>query len=105
VTSRPQKCQNDYSSEQVQRLTGVSKRQLQYWDESMCLIPARRGHSRIYSAEQVEQVRRLVLLRRAGVFRLHDAKRLLDLLWETARKIERPTVIGDVLVVPGGRRR
>ena len=37
-----------FSSLEVSRLTGVSLRQLQWWDEQGVVSPVQRGHRRLY---------------------------------------------------------
>jgi uncharacterized protein (DUF433 family) len=60
-----------FSQDQVNRLTGLSVRQLQYWDRTGLFVPElamhdrRRPHSRIYSYRDVVGLRTLALLRNA----------------------------------------
>jgi DNA-binding transcriptional MerR regulator len=71
-----------YRSAEVVALTGISPRQLQWWDEKGWLQPRNRidhsrfastGHARVYDAEQVETIRWAVILRRDGKMPLRHA--------------------------------
>ena len=42
--------EEQYTSNQVIALTGISARQLQWWDERGLVVPQREGHRRLYSA-------------------------------------------------------
>lgn len=57
------------TTKELVKATGVTPRMLQYWDERGYLRPANgvQGHARQYSAAQVDVIRRIVVLRRAGV--------------------------------------
>ncbi len=48
--------QESFTSHDVIRLTGITARQLQWWDEKRIVVPARRGHRRIYSFADVTEV-------------------------------------------------
>ncbi len=54
-------------SSEVVKLTGVSPRQLQWWDELDYICPQHVGHSRFYSTEQVSQIKRAMTLRDRGL--------------------------------------
>jgi DNA-binding transcriptional MerR regulator len=41
--------QDSFPSQEVIALTGISARQLQWWDERGVVKPAREGHRRLYS--------------------------------------------------------
>lgn len=56
-----------YSSLQVAALTGVSLRQLQWWDEQGVVTPMQRAHRRLYRRSEVLEVALIVGLRRKGV--------------------------------------
>lgn len=90
-----------FSAAEVSIATGASLRQLQWWDERKVIEPVWGivGHSRLYSPRQVEDVRRLMILRRAGVS-LRRARPLISEPWQTIRRLKGPTVVGDVLMVP-----
>ena len=57
-------------------LTGISARQLQWWDERGIVVPARQGHRRIYSRDDLAEVAVLCELRRRG-FSLQKIRRVL----------------------------
>lgn len=56
-----------FSSQDVAKLTGVSLRQLQWWDEQNVVSPVQRSHRRLYSRFQVIQVSLIVNLRCKGI--------------------------------------
>ena len=56
-----------FSSQDVTRLTGVSLRQLQWWDERGVVTPEQRSHRRLYSRFEVLQVALIVGLRKKGI--------------------------------------
>lgn len=56
-----------YSSLDVAMITGVSLRQLQWWDEQGVVTPMQRGHRRLYNTLEVLQVSLIMGLRRKGM--------------------------------------
>lgn len=48
--------QQAFTSREVVALTGISPRQLQWWDERSIVVPAREGHKRIYSLDDLAEV-------------------------------------------------
>lgn len=88
-----------YSTAQVSRLTGVTLRQLQWWDERRIVRPEMGRNRRSYSEAEVQTIHRIAALRRAGVSLL-QVRRCLKLDWKQAVPVAKPTVIGGVLVVP-----
>ena len=68
-----------YTSKQVMALTGISARQLQWWDERGIVVPARHGHSRLYSREDLAEVAVITELRRRG-FPLQRVRKVLRFL-------------------------
>ena len=56
-----------YSSLDVTSLTGVSLRQLQWWDEQGVVTPRQIGHRRLYNTAEVLQVSMIMGLRRKGI--------------------------------------
>ena len=46
-----------YSTETVANRTGVSLRQLQWWDERKIIVPGHDGHARTYTPQQLLEVR------------------------------------------------
>lgn len=75
-----------HSSADVSRLTGVSLRQLQWWDEQRVVSPRHEGHKRVYSVEEVLEISLIAELRRKG-FSLQKIRRVLKLMQkEMARR-------------------
>ena len=58
--------QESFTSRDVVRLTGISARQLQWWDERGIVVPARQGHRRVYSFDDLTEVAVICELRRKG---------------------------------------
>lgn len=58
--------QASFTSQDVVRLTGITPRQLQWWDERRIVVPARNGHRRVYSFEDLTEVAVICELRRKG---------------------------------------
>ncbi len=56
-----------FSSQDVTRITGVSLRQLQWWDEQGVVSPIQRGHKRLYQLHEVMEVSLISELRRKGI--------------------------------------
>ncbi len=56
-----------YTSNDVIALTGITPRQLQWWDERGVVRPAREGHRRLYSLNQLTEVAVICELRRKGI--------------------------------------
>ena len=69
----------DYTSKQVMALTGISARQLQWWDERGIVVPARHGHRRLYSTEDLAEIAVITELRRRG-FPLQRVRKVLRFL-------------------------
>lgn len=70
---------DSFSTGEVVELTGVTARQLQWWDERRIVVPARLGRNRVYSATDlidilvIEQLRR----RRVSLAQIRRALRFL----------------------------
>ena len=45
-----------YSSQEVSDLTGVTPRQLQWWDEQGVVTPRQEGHRRLYNSSELLQI-------------------------------------------------
>ena len=56
-----------FSSQDVAKLTGVSLRQLQWWDEQGVVTPEHRSHRRLYCRFEVLQVALIIGLRNKGI--------------------------------------
>src|SRR6202047_2970994 len=68
-----------YPSQEVIALTGVTARQLQWWDERGVVKPERQGHRRLYSMQNVMEVAVICELRRKG-FSLQGVRKVLRFL-------------------------
>ncbi len=71
--------QDKFSSQEVMALTGVTARQLQWWDERGVVKPERVGHRRQYSMQNVMEMAVICELRRKG-FPLQGVRRVMRLL-------------------------
>jgi DNA-binding transcriptional MerR regulator len=65
-----------YTSNEVSRISGVSLRQLQWWDERKVVSPRQDGHKRVYMPEEVVEISVIAELRRKG-FSLQKIRRVL----------------------------
>ncbi len=68
-----------YTSNEVARISGVSLRQLQWWDERKVVSPRQDGHKRVYVPEEVVEISVIAELRRKG-FSLQKIRRVLKYL-------------------------
>ena len=71
--------QEHYTSGDVARNAGVSRRQLQWWDERAVVSPRQEGHRRVYLPQEVVEVSVIAELRRKG-FSLQKIRRVLRFL-------------------------
>ena len=71
--------QDRFTSNEVVELTGITPRQLQWWDERGVVKPEREGHRRIYSMNQLTEVAVICQLRRKG-FSLQGVRKVLQFL-------------------------
>lgn len=90
-SSAPAPGERTFSSADVSRLSGVSLRQLQWWDEQRVVSPRHEGHKRIYLTGEVVEVSVIAELRRKG-FSLQKIRRVLRFLQREMGKH-----IGEVL--------
>ena len=68
-----------FTSHDVTRITGVTLRQLQWWDEQGVVSPAQHGHRRLYQVHEVIEVSLITELRRKGIS-LQKIRRVLKFL-------------------------
>lgn len=68
-----------WTSREVVALTGITPRQLQWWDERKIVVPARQGHKRLYSVEDLSEVAVICELRRRG-FSLQRVRKMMRFL-------------------------
>jgi DNA-binding transcriptional MerR regulator len=73
-----------FSSSEVTALTGITARQLQWWDERRIVVPERQGRRRIYSAEDLIDVLVIEELRRRRIS-LQQVRRVLRFLTSEIR--------------------
>ena len=68
-----------FTSAQVVGLTGITPRQLQWWDERGIVAPQREGRKRLYTLEDVTDMAVICALRRKG-FPLQRVRRIMKFL-------------------------
>src|SRR6202789_674266 len=71
--------QDRFTSRDVISLTGITARQLQYWDERGVVKPERQGHRRLYSLQRLTEVAVICELRRKG-FSLQGVRKVMRFL-------------------------
>ncbi len=74
-----------FTSAEVIARTGITARQLQWWDERGIVVPARDGHRRLYSLDDLAEVAVICDLRRRG-FSLQRVRKVMRLLQKEFRK-------------------
>jgi DNA-binding transcriptional MerR regulator len=84
---------DSFTSRDIIRLTGITARQLQWWDERGLVVPARDGHRRIYSFEDLTEVAVICELRRKG-FSLQRMRTVVRFLQKEFSKRLAETVSG-----------
>ena len=85
--------QQQFTSRDVVELTGITPRQLQWWDERVIVIPERQGHRRLYSFEDLSEVAVICQLRRKG-FSLQRVRKVVRFLQKEFGKRLAQTVSG-----------
>lgn len=68
-----------FTTNDVIALTGITARQLQWWDERALIRPVRQGHRRLYNWDQLVTASVIRQLRRRG-FSLERVRKLVALL-------------------------
>jgi DNA-binding transcriptional MerR regulator len=68
-----------FLSNDVIALTGITARQLQWWDERGVVVPSREGHRRVYSWDELVTVAVICQLRRRG-FSLQRMRKVIAFL-------------------------
>ena len=68
-----------FPSQEVIALTGITPRQLQWWDERGVVKPERVGHRRLYSMQNVMEMAVICELRRKG-FSLQGVRKVMRFL-------------------------
>jgi len=85
--------QRQFSSRDVVELTGITARQLQWWDERGIVVPTRQGHRRLYSFEDLSELAVICQLRRKG-FSLQRVRKVIRFLQKEFSKRLAQTVTG-----------
>ena len=85
--------QECFTSREVIEFTGITPRQLQWWDERGVVVPARQGHRRLYSMEDLAEVAVICELRRKG-FSLQRVRKVMRFLQREFGKRLAQTVSG-----------
>src|SRR5438874_5040510 len=93
-----------YTSTDVARISGVSLRQLQWWDERNVVSPRQDGHRRVYLPQEVVEVSVIAELRRKG-FSLQKIRRVLRFLQKEMGKRLSDAVANesDIHLITDGR--
>src|SRR5499433_3397545 len=68
-----------FTSREVVALTGISPRQLQWWDERRIVVPSRDGRRRLYSLEDLSEIAVICELRERG-FSLQRVRKVVRFL-------------------------
>jgi DNA-binding transcriptional MerR regulator len=71
--------QDRFTSNEVVAFTGITPRQLQWWDERGVVKPEREGHRRVYSINQLTEIAVICQLRRKG-FSLQGVRKVMRFL-------------------------
>ena len=83
-----------FTSNEVVELTGITPRQLQWWDERGIVVPQRAGHRRLYSFDDLAEVAVIVELRSKG-FSLQRVRKVMRFLQRELGKRLVETVTGE----------
>lgn len=96
--------EKQFTSSEISEVTGVSLRQLQWWDEQKVVSPRHEGHKRLYLAEEAIEIAVIAELRRKG-FSLQKIRRVLRFLQkEMGRRLaEILKAAGDMHLVTDGK--
>jgi DNA-binding transcriptional MerR regulator len=73
------------TSAEVMARTGITARQLQWWDERGIVVPSRQGHRRLYSLDDLAEIAVICDLRRRG-FSLQRVRKVIRLLQKEFKK-------------------
>ena len=86
--------QNSFTSQEIIRLTGITARQLQWWDERRIVVPLREGHRRVYSFADFTELAVICELRNKG-FSLQRVRKVVRFLQRELGKRLAETVGGS----------
>jgi len=74
-----QRISDRFASQEVIALTGVTARQLQWWDEQGVVRPGHQGHRRLYTMQNLTEIAVIGQLRRKG-FPLQRVRKVMRFL-------------------------
>jgi DNA-binding transcriptional MerR regulator len=95
--------QESFTSRDVIRLTGITARQLQWWDERGLVVPTREGHRRVYTFEDLTEVAVICELRRKG-FSLQRMRKVVRFLQrEFGKRLAETVGSSDYHLLTDGR--
>ena len=99
------KLEASFTSNQVIALTGITARQLQWWDERGIVAPAKQSHRRFYSFDDVAEIAVICELRRRG-FSLQRVRKVMRFLQrELGRRLaQTATAASDYHLLTDGTR-
>src|SRR5215470_3428515 len=86
--------QTQFTSREVVELTGITPRQLQWWDERGIVVPSRDGRRRLYSLEDLSEIAVICELRERG-FSLQRMRKVVRFLQDEFGKRLAETVGGS----------
>ena len=94
-----------FTSAEVIALTGITARQLQWWDERGLVVPAREGRNRLYSIDDLAEIAVLAQLRKKG-FSLQRVRKIMRYLQRELGKrlVETVTAGSDYHLLTDGKR-
>ncbi|HEX4489328.1 MAG TPA: MerR family transcriptional regulator [Terriglobales bacterium] len=85
--------QDNFTSREVVELTGITPRQLQWWDERRIVRASRQGHRRMYTMEDLTEIAVICQLRDRG-FSLQRVRKVIKFLQVEFEKRLAETVRG-----------
>jgi len=93
-----------FSSTEVISLTGITARQLQWWDERGIVVPERQGHKRLYSLPDLAEVAVICELRHRN-FSLQRVRKVMRFLQREfgSRLAETVTASSDYHLLTDGK--
>ena len=94
-----------FTSNEVISLTGITPRQLQWWDERGLVVPAREGRNRLYTMEDLAEIAVLSQLRKKG-FSLQRVRKIMRYLQKELGKrlVETVTAGAEYHLLTDGKR-
>jgi DNA-binding transcriptional MerR regulator len=94
-----------FTSNEVIALTGLTARQLQWWDERGLVVPLKQGHRRLYSLDDVAEVAVICDLRQRG-FSLQRVRVVIRFLQKEfgKRLVETVSAASDYHLLTDGKR-